>query len=140
MYDGFEVLFRQQQGGGNRHAAVGAVHNVVEHGGLKHQIPVHKQDVIVPQMFTGAVDGVNIVCVRVARIVHKREVDRQAEGTAVFDEYTVIVAGGHHDLGDSCAGDEPQLAGENRFLGCDLRHALRMFRGEHTHPVTQAGV
>ena len=100
---------------------------------------MHQQDIVV-QILSGTVDGIDVICLIVDRILYEREVDRQLQGMAVVHQYRIVVAGRDYDFRDPRFGNKPQLARKDSLMRRNLRHAFRMFRGQDAHTRTQTGI
>ena len=137
--DRFEIFFRQGKRGRNRHAGSLRRDHTVKHLIFKNQISVHENEVIV-QSVSGEVDAVNIVRGRKVRVMHKRDVKRQAQPRAIVHKYTAERPGGNHDIPNTDAGKLAELTGKDGFPRGDFRHTFGMFRGQRAHAGAKTGI
>ena len=136
---GLEVLFRQGQRGGNRHAASREGNPLFRRLPAEHQVPVEQQQVV-PQLLPGAVNAVDIVGLPVQGVFHKGELHRKSQRPAVGFQHVLPVPGGHHHLPDAQLRQQLQLPGDDGLPRGDLRHAFGVLLRQVPHPGSQPGI
>ena len=135
-----EILLRQGKGGRDLHAAAAGIHQLLQHGGLENQVPVHHHDLLAPEQIPGAVDRIDVIGLRVAGIADKGNLHPGSQGPAVIHQHLIIIPGGDDRLPDPRLLQQPQLAGKDGLPGGNLRHALGLLAGERPHPAAHAGI
>ena len=101
---------------------------------------MHQDDVVILQFLLCTIDAVDVVGLIVDRVVDKRDLERKMQEIAIIDQDLVIVPRGHHDFLDPVFHALAELAAEDGVAMRDFGHAFRMFAGEDTHAMAEAGV
>ena len=133
-----EVLLQDLLPGADRHAAALRLQRGLQHLAVKHQIAVEQQDVVVPQLLPGAINGVDIVGLVIDGVMDKGDVPRQ--GGAVVHQLSGKPACGHNHPGHAIGVQQPQLAADDGLVGQQLGHALGILAGQVAHAASHAGI
>ena len=109
MDDCLKILFRKRKRGTDGHAALLALHHIIKNGVFKYQITVHQQNILIFQVFSGAIDRINIIGFIINRIFYKRNSKRQFQTFAVLFQHRIKQACCHHHFFDSFFSQLSQL-------------------------------
>ena len=101
---------------------------------------MHKKDVVIFEVFSCAVNGIDIIRLVVKRVLNEGEAQRQLQRAAVIHKHVVKEAGGHYHLGNANLCQLTKLTAQDCLCRRNLRHTFGVLVGEYSHAFTYAGI
>ena len=101
---------------------------------------MHEDYILVTEIILCTVNGINIICLVINRIIYKSNIQRQIKRITILHKYCIIVACSHDYFCYSHCLYKSQLTAEDSICGRYLSHTFGMLTSENSHTAAKTGI